>query len=227
MARISCPTSRIFIQIGLSVAKNFESGNRMVTDFPTDGHNKCYRSQGIIWQERVSTMWIALIVSTCVLIQAPSVNPDTLPTNSEVRTFRSSRPLTSAQRARAALMPKYTSTPLSSVSGMSSGGATAAQAKATSLVTLNRAKRSSQYVPEDINDKMTWKRQGIATSTPWEREVGGWEKRPDWKPKNTWDGSLTHVTGGSLAGTPTSGRQTYDVKHPNLVVNGKVPVKRR
>lgn len=33
---------------GLSVAKTFESGNRMVTDFPTDGHNVLYRSLGII-----------------------------------------------------------------------------------------------------------------------------------------------------------------------------------
>lgn len=110
---------------------------------------------------------------------------------------------------------------------MSSGTASTAQSKATALVTLNRAKRSSQYVPEDINDKVSWKRNGIATATPWEREVGGWDKRPDWKPKSTWDGTLTHVSGGNLAGTATSGRQTYDVKHPNLVVNGKVPVKRR
>jgi hypothetical protein len=171
--------------------------------------------------------WVTLLVSTCVLFQTPPLTPDTSGTPSEVTTYRFSRPLTSAQRARAAMMPKYASTLLSSSPGKSSSAASAAQSKATALVTLNRAKRSSQYVPEDINDKVSWKRKGIATAAPWDREVGGWEKRPDWKPKSTWDGTLTHVSGGNLAGAATSGRQTYDVKHPNLAVNGKVPVKRR
>ena len=172
-------------------------------------------------------IWITLLVSNCVLLQTPPSTPAPSATSPEVTTFRSSRPLTSAQRARAAMMPKYASTPLSSSPGMSSTTVSTAQSKATALVTLNRAKRSSQYIPEDINDKVSWKRNGIATATPWEREVGGWDKRPDWKPKSTWDGTLTRVSGGNLAGTATSGRQTYDVKHPNLVVNGKVPVKRR
>ena len=168
--------------------------------------------------------WVTLLVSMCVLLQTSPSTPDSSGTAPDVTTFRSSRPLTSAQRARAAMMPKYAATPLSSSPGMT---VSAAQSKATALITLNRAKRSSQYVPEDINDKVSWKRNGIATAAPWEREVGGWDKRPDWKPKSTWDGTLTRVSGGNLVGAAASGRQTYDVKHPNLVVNGKVTVKRR
>ncbi|MFM7188800.1 MAG: hypothetical protein ACKO14_13390 [Armatimonadota bacterium] len=168
---------------------------------------------------------IPLVLSAFLVIHATQTGPNLTGAQDDVATFRSSRSLTSAQRARAALTPKYTSTPLSSLSGL--GNAPTAQAKATALVTLNRTKRSSQYIPEDVSDKATWKRQGIATATPWDREVGGWEKRPDWKPKTTWDGTLTHISGGNLAGGAKSGRQTYDTKHPNLVVNGKVPVKRR
>ena len=171
-----------------------------------------------------------MLVASCVLFQGTPTSTDqpaASGTTGDVSTFRATRPTTSAQRARAALAPKYSQTPLTSSTGLSSSPVAAAQSKATSLVTLNRAKRSSQYVPEDINDKVSWKRNGIATAAPWEREVGGWDKRPDWKPKSTWDGTLTRVTGGNLAGTATSGRQTYDVKHPNLTVNGKVPVKRR
>lgn len=165
------------------------------------------------------------MAAVCTLVQTASQAPDVSSASSDVTTFRTTRKVTSAQRARAAMMPKYASSSASISASLS--GATAAQSKASALVTLNRAKRSSQYVPEDINDKVSWKRNGIATATPWDREVGGWDKRPDWKPKSTWDGTLTRVSGGNLAGTATSGRQTYDVKHPNLVVNGKVPVKRR
>jgi hypothetical protein len=169
--------------------------------------------------------WITLLAALSTLVQTASQAPDVSSASSGVTTFRTTRKVTSAQRARAAMMPKYASSSASISASLS--GAKAAQSKASALVTLNRAKRSSQYVPEDINDKVSWKRNGIATATPWDREVGGWDKRPDWKPKSTWDGTLTRVSGGNLAGTATSGRQTYDVKHPNLVVNGKVPVKRR
>ena len=172
--------------------------------------------------------WITLLAAVCSLVQTVPQTPDVSSASPDVTTFRTSRSMTSAQRARAAMTPKYGSTPLtSSLPGLSGSTSAAAQTKATALVTLNRAKRSSQYVPEDINDKVSWKRNGIATSTPWERQVGGWDKRPDWKPKSTWAGTETRVTGGNLAGTATSGRQTYDVKHPNLVVNGKVSAKRR
>lgn len=167
--------------------------------------------------------WVVLLAASCAIIQTSTTTTDGPDVTQEITKFRSSRPQTSAQRARAAMAPKYS---LPTSSGISNPVGSA-QSKATALVTLNRAKRSSQYIPEDINDKVSWKRNGIATAAPWEREVGGWDKRPDWKPKNTWDGTLTHVSGGSLAGAATSGRQTYDVKHPNLVVNGKVPVKRR
>jgi len=172
--------------------------------------------------------WMTCVAVAFSLFQTLPQNTEPSANSQDVTTFRTSRRVTSAQRARAALMPKYAATPLTSTSsGLSSSNVAASQSKATALVTLNRAKRSSQYVPEDINDKVSWKRNGIATSTPWEREVGGWDKRPDWKPKSTWAGTETRVTGGNLAGTATSGRQTYDVKHPNLVVNGKAPVKRR
>ena len=169
--------------------------------------------------------WITLLSAACVLVQTASQAPGDTTASSDVTTFRTTRKVTAAQRARAAMMPKYSSSSTSISASVST--TSVAQSKASALVTLNRAKRSSQYVPEDINDKVSWKRNGIATATPWDREVGGWDKRPDWKPKSTWDGTLTRVTGGNLAGTATSGRQTYDVKHPNLVVNGKVPVKRR
>ena len=168
------------------------------------------------------------LYATFILVQTLPQTPATSGPSTDVTTFRASKSLTSAQRARAAMQPKYAPTPLtSSSSGLSGGSSGTAQTKATDLVTLNRAKRSSQYVPEDINDKVSWKRKGIATAAPWEREVGGWDKRPDWKPNSTWDGTLTRISGGNLAGTATSGRQTYDIKHPNLVVNGKAPVKRR
>ncbi len=171
---------------------------------------------------------VSWLYAMFVLVQTLPQTPATSGPATDVTTYRTTRSLTSAQRARAAMQPKYGATPLTSASsGLSSSNTAAAQSKATALVSLNRAKRSSQYVPEDINDKATWKRQGIATATPWEREVGGWDKRPDWKPKSTWDGTLTRVSGGNLAGTATSGRQSFDTKHPNLVVNGKVPVKRR
>lgn len=153
----------------------------------------------------------------CGIFPVQTTKDSTSPKNvaTEVTIFRTSKAPSTLSRARALKTTAYER------SSSASGGVKDAQSRAVSLVTLKRSQRSSTYIPEDGGRRLTWQREGIAKASPWSREIGGWQQRPDWSPPSIWSGTAKIRIGESMDGSRSSPHQSYNVRHPNIAVNGK------
>ena len=138
----------------------------------------------------------------------------------DITIFRASKAASTLSRAHALNTTAYKRAPYAS------SGVKDAQSRAVSLVTLKRSQRSSTYVPEDGGTRLTWQREGTAKASPWNREIGGWQQRPDWTPPSVWSATAKVILGGTMDGSPSRSHQGYDVKHPNIAVNGKASKRR-